>query len=110
MYFEFFSDIYYWQSLTERDWYDDEFYKDSTYGLKRIFHKGTDGAFTVSINKSGSDGVWKWTAWKGEDDSWFDHHMRCGYEGELFNDVPGYLFVSMRECYDALVANGWLEG
>ncbi len=109
MRFEAFSDIFFWQSMNDYDWYEDDFYKDATFGLKRVFNEGTKWAFTVCMQRSGNDGVWKWDAWKGEDATWFDHHERCGYEGELSYDAPGFLFESMAECYDDLVGHGWIK-
>lgn len=109
MLFAAFSDVYFWQSHTDRDWYNDEFYSDCTCALKRVFNKGTKDVFTVDIYRSGNDGVWKWSAWKGEDETYFDHHHRCGYKDELYCDAPGFLFESMAECYDALITNGWMK-
>lgn len=109
MTFAAFSEIYYWQSLNDRDWYDkDEYFRDCTYGLKRVFNEGTKDVFTVEMQRSGNDGVWKWEAWKGEDATWYDHHVRCGYKDELMHDAPGFLFESMAECYDALIDAGWM--
>ena len=52
MRFESFSDVFFWQSMNDRDWYDDEFYSDATYGLKRVFYRDTPDAFTVSMQRS----------------------------------------------------------